>query len=191
MASACAPAFDEADRTLEAVHPRAGAARARAPRDADARPHADAARDPDHRWPQDRALGHRADARPRAPGRGDGRGPRGAARRPGRRAGSVRRQRRRVRHRMALRLAGDAVVARASQRVDRLRPHRPGRRLAGKIARDLARLAARSGRDARVAAGRGRGRVERNPYKRNPVACVQALAAAIRMPGLIASCTPR
>ena len=59
---------------------------------------------------------------------------------------------------------------------------------AGKIARDLALLAQPEVGEMREAPPRaGVGASSAMPHKRNPVGCVHALAAAVRMPGLLAT----
>ena len=57
----------------------------------------------------------------------------------------------------------------------------------GKMARDLSLLAQAELDEAAEPGGNGRGGSSAMPHKRNPVACVVALAAANRLPGLVAS----
>ena len=57
----------------------------------------------------------------------------------------------------------------------------------GKMARDLSLLAQAELDEAAEPGGNGRGGSSAMPHKRNPVACVVALAAANRLPGLLAS----
>ena len=58
----------------------------------------------------------------------------------------------------------------------------------GKIARDVALLSqAEVGEMLESAPAKGVGGSSAMPHKRNPVACLQALAAAARAPGLMAT----
>ncbi len=57
----------------------------------------------------------------------------------------------------------------------------------GKMARDLSLLAQSELDEAAEPGGNGRGGSSAMPHKRNPVACVVTLAAANRLPGLVAS----
>ena len=96
-----------------------------------------------------------------------------------------------VRHRMALALGLADVPEWQSHRngwIDLL--DRVGLVVAtcGKIARDLALLAQAEVGEMREAPPReGVGGSSAMPHKRNPVACARALAAAVRMPGLLAT----
>lgn len=57
----------------------------------------------------------------------------------------------------------------------------------GKIARDISLLMQTEVAEAFEGAGEGRGGSSTMPQKRNPVACASILAAAVRMPGLVAT----
>jgi 3-carboxy-cis,cis-muconate cycloisomerase len=57
----------------------------------------------------------------------------------------------------------------------------------GKLARDLSLLAQTEVAEVFEPAGEGRGGSSTMPYKRNPVGCAVALAAAVRVPGLVAT----
>ena len=57
----------------------------------------------------------------------------------------------------------------------------------GKMARDLSLMAQAELNEAAEPGGNGRGGSSAMPHKRNPVACVVALAAANRLPGLFAA----
>ncbi len=57
----------------------------------------------------------------------------------------------------------------------------------GKIARDISLLAQSEVGEAAEPAGRGRGGSSTMPHKRNPVGCALTLAAANRIPGLVAA----
>lgn len=57
----------------------------------------------------------------------------------------------------------------------------------GKIARDLSLLMQTDVGEAFEPAGEGRGGSSTMPHKRNPVACANILAAAVRVPGLVAT----
>jgi 3-carboxy-cis,cis-muconate cycloisomerase len=57
----------------------------------------------------------------------------------------------------------------------------------GKIARDLSLLMQTEVAEAFEPAGRGRGGSSTMPHKRNPIACAVALAAAARVPNLVAT----
>ena len=96
-----------------------------------------------------------------------------------------------VRHRLALRLGlADARSWHVHRNawVDLLDRIALAVLTAGKIARDLSLLAQPEVGEMLEAPPReGVGRSSAMPHKRNPVACVHALAAATRMPGLIAS----
>lgn len=57
----------------------------------------------------------------------------------------------------------------------------------GKIARDVSLLMQNEVGEAAEAASEGRGGSSTMPHKRNPIGCTVAIAAATRMPGLVAS----
>lgn len=57
----------------------------------------------------------------------------------------------------------------------------------GKLARDLSLLAQTEVAEVFEPAGEGRGGSSTMPHKRNPVGCAVALAAAVRVPGLVAT----
>jgi len=57
----------------------------------------------------------------------------------------------------------------------------------GKIARDISLLTQTEVAEVFEAAGEGRGTSSTMPQKRNPVACASIIAAAIRVPGLVAT----
>lgn len=57
----------------------------------------------------------------------------------------------------------------------------------GKIARDLSLMGQTEIAEANEPAGEGRGGSSTMPHKRNPVGCAVALAAAIRVPGLVST----
>jgi 3-carboxy-cis,cis-muconate cycloisomerase len=96
-----------------------------------------------------------------------------------------------VRHRMAMRLGLADVRAWHVHRnawIDLLGRMAQATLTAGKIARDVSLLSQPEVGEMLEAVPRdGVGMSSAMPHKRNPVACVHALAAAIRMPGLIAS----
>lgn len=96
-----------------------------------------------------------------------------------------------VRHRMALRLGlADARAWHVHRNawLDLLGRIAQVVATAGKIARDVSLMAQPEvGEMLEAPPGEGRGRSSAMPHKRNPVACVHALAAAIRMPGLLAT----
>ena len=96
-----------------------------------------------------------------------------------------------VRHRMALRLGLADTRAWHVHRnawLDLLGRIAQVVATAGKIARDVSLMAQPEvGEMLEAPPGEGRGRSSAMPHKRNPVACVHALAAAIRMPGLLAT----
>jgi 3-carboxy-cis,cis-muconate cycloisomerase len=96
-----------------------------------------------------------------------------------------------VRHRLAMHLGLADVPAWHTHRnhwVDLLGRMAQATLTAGKIARDVSLLAQPEVGEMLEAAPReGVGMSSAMPHKRNPVACVHALAAATRMPGLLAS----
>jgi 3-carboxy-cis,cis-muconate cycloisomerase len=96
-----------------------------------------------------------------------------------------------VRHRLAMHLGlADARAWHAHRNawIDLLGRVAQATLTAGKIARDVALMAQPEVGEMLEAAPReGVGMSSAMPHKRNPVACVHALAAATRMPGLLAS----
>jgi 3-carboxy-cis,cis-muconate cycloisomerase len=96
-----------------------------------------------------------------------------------------------VRHRLAMHLGlADARAWHAHRNawIDLLGRMAQATLTAGKIARDVSLLAQPEVGEMLEAAPReGVGASSAMPHKRNPVACVHALAAATRMPGLLAS----
>jgi 3-carboxy-cis,cis-muconate cycloisomerase len=96
-----------------------------------------------------------------------------------------------VRHRLAMHLGlADARAWHAHRNawIDLLGRMAQATLTAGKIARDVALMAQPEVGEMLEAAPReGVGMSSAMPHKRNPVACVHALAAATRMPGLLAS----
>lgn len=96
-----------------------------------------------------------------------------------------------VRHRLAMHLGlADARAWHAHRNawIDLLGRMAQATLTAGKIARDVALMAQPEVGEMLEAAPReGMGASSAMPHKRNPVACAHALAAATRMPGLLAS----